>query len=249
MLEIKNVDVFYDKNQSEVLKNINLQINTGEIYAVIGPSGCGKSTLLKAISGLTPYNKGAILLNKEKVSAKSHTIGLIPQNYGLLPWKTVFANILLALKVKGRQIDKTTLNNIEEVMEKLEILALKERFPNNLSGGQKQRVAIARAFILQPDILLMDEPFSALDALTRESIQELFLNIWKEQNITTMLITHSIEEAIYLGTKIVIMSPFPGKIISILDNPVQEVENKRTSFEYIQIATDIRNIMTKEWKK
>lgn len=249
MLEIKNVDVFYDQTKSAVLKNIHLQINTGEIYAVIGPSGCGKSTLLKAISGLTPYSKGAILLNKENISAKHHTIGLIPQNYGLLPWKTVFANILLALKVKGRHIDRTTLNNIEEIMEKLEISTLKERYPNNLSGGQKQRVAIARAFVLQPDILLMDEPFSALDALTRESIQELFLKIWKEQNITTLLITHSIEEAIYLGTKIVIMSPSPGRIITILDNPVHKVDNKRTSIEYLQIATDIRNIMTKEWKK
>lgn len=249
MLEIKNVDVYYDKNQSEVLREINLQIETGEIYAIIGPSGCGKSTLLKAISGLTPYSKGEILLNKEKLSAKHHTIGLIPQNYGLLPWKTVFDNILLPLNIKGRQIDKAFLNYIDEVMEKLEISTLKERFPNNLSGGQKQRVAIARSFVLQPDILLMDEPFSALDALTRENIQELFLKIWKEQNITTLLITHSVEEAIYLGTKIVIMSPLPGRIIKILDNPVQKIENKRTSVEHLQIATDIRNIMTKEWNK
>ncbi|WP_400243551.1 ABC transporter ATP-binding protein [Niallia sp. JL1B1071] len=249
MLEIKNVDVFYDKNQSEVLIDINLQIKTGEIYAIIGPSGCGKSTLLKAISGLTPYSKGEILLNKKKISAKHHTIGLIPQNYGLLTWKTVFDNILLPLNIKGRQIDKTTLTNIDEIMEKLEIRLLKDQFPNKLSGGQKQRVAIARAFVLQPDILLMDEPFSALDALTRENIQELFLKIWKEQNITTLLITHSVEEAIYLGTKIVIMSPSPGRIITILDNPVHKIENKRTSLEHLQIATNIRNIMTKEWKK
>jgi len=156
MLEINNVNVYYDKNHSEVLREINLQIKTGEIYAIIGPSGCGKSTLLKVISGLTPYSNGEILLNKEKLSVKHHTIGLIPQNYGLLPWKTVFDNILLPLNIKGRQIDKTILNYIDEILEKLEISTLKERFPNNLSGGQKQRVAIARSFVLQPDILLMD---------------------------------------------------------------------------------------------
>lgn len=245
MLKIKNLNVTY--NNTPTLQGINLQINQGEIYAFIGPSGCGKSTMLGAIAGLIKGYDGEILLNNEKISPKEHTIGLIPQHYGLLPWKTVYDNILLGLEIKG--IKKPDTKQIDSILDKLNILSFKKRYPNELSGGQKQRVAIARAFVLNPDILLMDEPFSALDALTREATEELFLDIWKEKKITTLFITHNVEEAIFLGTKIAVMSHAPGKIIKIFDNPAIHLQDKRTSKEFLHTSSEIRKVMKKEWTR
>lgn len=249
MLEIRNVHVYYDDNRSAAIKDINLKLNDGDIYAFIGPSGCGKSTLLKVIAGLIQNYQGEVILNNRKISPKVHTIGYIPQNFGLLPWKTVEDNITLAYRIKNKKkIDDTTRKRIHDVVTKLGISSFLNNYPSELSGGQNQRVAIARAMALHPEILLMDEPFSALDALTRESIQELFLTIWKETKVTTFFITHSIEEAIYLGTKIVVMSPSPGRILKIIDNPVFYVDNKRTSMEFLEISSEIRTIMEREWK-
>jgi NitT/TauT family transport system ATP-binding protein len=134
-------------------------------------------------------------------------------------------------------------------MKKLDILHLKHRYPNELSGGQKQRVSIARAFIMNPDLLLMDEPFSALDALTREEAQELFINLWNEYKVTTVFVTHSIEEAIFMGKKIVIMSKAPGTIVEIIDNPLFNTENLRQNEEYFKLSSYIRNIIKRGWHK
>ena len=246
MLEIKNLNISYE--QTIALKAIDLKIPTGEIYAIIGPSGCGKSTLLGAVANLISTYDGEILLDNEKISQQRHTIGLIPQNYGLLPWKTVYDNILIALQVKGfKKNNQALIKQIDWLLERLNISAYKNRYPNELSGGQKQRVAIARAFALKPDILLKDEPFSALDALTREESQELFLTIWEQEKATTLLITHDIDEAIMLGTKIVLMSPAPGRILKILDNPTFNLKNKRTTAAFLKISSEIRTFMKEEW--
>jgi NitT/TauT family transport system ATP-binding protein len=247
MLKVKNLEVRFD-GTLPALKDVNLEIEKGAIYTVIGPSGCGKSTLLASIAGLIPDFSGTISLNGEQVSQKEHTIGLIPQNYGLLPWKSVYENILIGLKIKGIQISRTQEVQIETVMDKLKIAEFKSRFPNELSGGQKQRVAIARALVLKPDILLMDEPFSALDALTREATQELFQKIRDEEQTTTLFITHDVEEAVALGHKIVLMSPGPGRIIKVIDNPVQGGGDQRLSPDFIKLSAQIRAMMKEEWQ-
>lgn len=250
MLDINNLTVSYksDKKLVNALGPISMKIATGDIYAVIGPSGCGKSTLLNVLSGIIKDHGGDVKLNNEDLNPKTHNIGLIPQNFGLLPWKNVQKNCTLSLKIKGKVIDSSTSERIDYIQKKLDIYSLKDRFPNELSGGQKQRVAIARAFIMDSDLLLMDEPFSALDAITREEAQELFMNMWNQYKTTTLFVTHSIEEAIYIGKKIAIMSHCPGNIIKIIDNPLFNTENLRENEEYLKLSSLLRTIIKKGWK-
>jgi len=235
MLEIKNLSVAYD--ELLVLNEVNLQIADGEIYTIVGPSGCGKSTLLKAIAGLLTEYSGKVLFNGDTISAKKHTIGYIPQSYGLLPWKTVEQNITLALKIKGLPLVLDGKSVVDEVLKRTRLFAHKKKFPSALSGGQKQRVSIARAFVLKPDVLLMDEPFSALDALTKEDMQQFFLNIWKGCSGSTLFITHDIEEAVFLGEKVVVM--LPGKDIQVLESPHAD----RASEDFVRICSQIRKMM------
>lgn len=250
MLEINNLSVSYntEKKSINALGPINMNISFGDICAVIGPSGCGKSTLLHVLSGIIKTHGGKVQLNNEGLDPMKHNIGFIPQNFGLLPWKNVQKNCTLSLKIKGKAIDAAVNERIEYIQNKLSISSLKERYPNELSGGQKQRVAIARAFIMNPDLLLMDEPFSALDALTREEAQELFIDIWNQYKTTTIFVTHSIEEAIYMGKKIVIMSHGPGTIVKIIDNPLFNTEDLRQNEEYLKLSAYIRSIIKKGWK-
>lgn len=250
MLEINNLSVNYSSGKKLVhaLGPVSVKIASGDIYAVIGPSGSGKSTLLHVLSGIIKDYAGQVLLNNEVLNPKKHNIGFIPQNFGLLPWKNVQKNCLLSLKIKGIAVHDDMKKQIEYIQKKLNIYSLKDRYPNELSGGQKQRVAIARAFIMNPDLLLMDEPFSALDALTREEAQELFINIWNQYRTTTVFVTHSIEEAIYMGKKIIIMSHCPGTIVEIIDNPLFDTENLRQNEEYLKLSTYIRAIAKKGWK-
>lgn len=250
MLEINKLSVNYksDKKLVKALGPIDINIEFGEIYALIGPSGCGKSTLLHVLSGIIKDYQGQILMMGEKLNPKLHNIGFIPQNFGLLPWKNVQNNCVLALKIKGKVIDNSVKERIDYIMHKLDIYSLKDRYPSELSGGQKQRVAIARTFIMNPDLLLMDEPFSALDAFTREEAQELFIDIWNQYKATTVFVTHSIEEAIYMGKKIVIMSQSPGGIVEIIDNSLFNTENLRENKEFFKLSSYIRSIIKKGWK-
>jgi NitT/TauT family transport system ATP-binding protein len=244
-LDIKNLSASYSENR--VLGPVDMNISPGEIYAVIGPSGCGKSTLLHVLSGIHRDFNGEILLKGEILDPKRHDIGFIPQNFGLLPWKTVRKNYMLSLKIKEKNVDSEVNQRIEYILGKLNISSLKDRYPNELSGGQKQRVAIARAFIMNPDLLLMDEPFSALDALTREEAQELFIDLWNQYRITTVFVTHSIEEAVYMGRKIVIMSHCPGTIVETIDNTLFNTENLRENDEFLKLSSHIRGIIKKGW--
>lgn len=250
MLEINNLSVSYntEKKLVNALGPISMKIEEGDIYAVIGPSGCGKSTLLHVLSGIIKSYEGQVLLNSETLNPKKHDIGFIPQNFGLLPWKSVQKNCLLSLKIKGKVIDDVMNKRIDYIQNKLGINSLKDRYPDELSGGQKQRVAIARAFIMNPDLLLMDEPFSALDALSREEAQELFIDIWNQYKTTTLFVTHSIEEAIYIGKKIVILSHCPGTIVEVIDNPLFNSVNLRNNEEFLKLSSYLRSIIKKGWK-
>lgn len=225
MLSIDKIYVSYKgkgKNVS-VLQNFSLQIEQGEILAILGPSGCGKSTLIQVLSGMIPTDSGTVDIikdgAKEPLSTRAHSIAVIPQNCGLLPWKTVRKNCLLPLKLRGCLIDDEKELELEEICTSLKVNTLMNRYPSKLSGGQVQRVALARAFLQEPDLLLMDEPFSSLDAMTKLDAWELFLKVWREKSPTTILVTHSIEEAMYLGKQILVLDKEGGYQLERLDNP------------------------------
>lgn len=247
MIKIKDLSVEYKGNKEQVLAldKLSVDIDTGDIYTFIGPSGCGKSTLLSVLSGIQESYTGSVLIDKIAVNPKIHRIGLVLQNYGLLPWKTIEENALMGLKIKREKIDGYE----HYILEKLGLTSLLKRYPKELSGGQKQRVAIARAFILKPDILLMDEPFSALDAISREEMQELFIETWKENKVTTVFITHSVDEAIYLGRKIAVFSSSPGRIIKVIENKAFGLESLRETYEYYNTSKEIRKIIKESWSK
>lgn len=246
LVRIDNLSVNYTSKTGavEALHNLTLNLSEGEIYAVIGPSGCGKSTLLHVLGGILTNYSGEVWINGQKPNPKEQSIGLIPQNYGLLPWKRVKDNIYLSARMKHLSED-ATYN--EEIIRTLELTELLDRYPNELSGGQRQRVALARSFIQKSDLLLMDEPFSALDMLTAEKCRNLFLELWKRNKITTLFITHNIEEAVQMGKHIIILSKAPGHLIQIFSNPIMQTGAERTPEAYFRQAEMIRQLIKQEW--
>ena len=217
-LSLQNVSVNLGK--TSVLHNISFSLEKGKTLTVVGPSGCGKSTLLNVLSGIIKNYKGEIRMNSTLLKEAGLTYGYVPQNLGLLPWKKVRENILLPEKInKSNKIDT---NEVEDVLTKLELSDLLNRYPSQLSGGQRQRVALARVFISQPDILLMDEPFSALDTLTADSSRELFLDLWRKYRPTTIFTTHNLSEAVKLGEHILLLSKQPATVLRFVKNPLFE---------------------------
>jgi NitT/TauT family transport system ATP-binding protein len=191
-LSIRRLDVAYEKTQARW--DFNLEVEKGSIYCLVGPSGCGKSTLLKAVCGIVHPDNGEILLEGKKIDPARHSLGYIPQQYGLLDWLTVKSNLFL-----GRKIRKLpAFHESEKIIAQLEIEHLLNRYPKELSGGQQQRVALARAWMLRPELMLMDEPFSSLDSFTAERSREIFLQLWKAQKTTTLFVTHNLREAVYV---------------------------------------------------
>ncbi|MEK6264910.1 MAG: ATP-binding cassette domain-containing protein [Clostridium sp.] len=250
MIKINNLKVSYENmnTQTLVIDNANLSVKRGEICALIGPSGGGKSTLLKVLAGIIVDYEGEVLIDGKKVDPKIHRIGLIPQNYGLVKWKTVEENIFLSAKIKDgkKNID---IDFYKKLLKELSLEELIKRYPNELSGGQMQRVSMARALLLKPELLLMDESFSALDAMTREEVQKLFLEVWEEHKVTTILVTHDIKEAIYLAHDIAIISSTPGKILEVIRNPLFAAENNSVDLEYIHMNSKLRGILKGDRKK
>lgn len=239
MIQVKNLFVKYDG--LNILEDINLFLAKGSVCAVIGPSGCGKSTLLNILAGIRHDYSGEVLVKGIKPSPRKQTIGFIPQNYGLLPWLKVRDNIMLGLTIKHGK--NAQLPN--DLIENLGLKNLLNRYPKELSGGQQQRVSLARAFALKADLLLMDEPFSALDAITREEMQDVFINLWQQQKVTTVLVTHYVEEALYLGQKIAVMTSSPGKIYKIIDNPLFADKNFRDRQEFTHLSRQLRIYLKK----
>lgn len=250
MIRIKDLSVAYEARNSNnvALKNITLELAAGETCAIIGPSGCGKSTLLKVLAGIIKKFEGTVEINGQAVRPQKQKIGFIPQNYGLLPWKNIYENIRLGIKIKNKQSSEQEQNQAA-MMQLLGLGGLERRYPGELSGGQQQRVALARAFLLQPDLLLMDEPFSALDAMTREEIQNVFLQVWRKHSVSTMLVTHHVEEAVYLGRKIVILSASPGRVSKIIDNPLFGIDGIRNQQEFFQLSIELRKMIKEDWSK
>jgi NitT/TauT family transport system ATP-binding protein len=220
MLTVENLNKNYVSRGSETaaLVNIDLRIEEGEFICLLGPSGCGKSTLLKIIAGLIPATSGRIAINGEPVSGPGPERAVVFQDYALFPWMNVRDNVEFGLE--ARKLPVAERHEISSRLLKVVGLSdFADRFPHHLSGGMKQRVSIARALAVDPSLLLMDEPFGALDAQTRHVLQDELLRIWREYRKTVVFVTHSIEEAIYLSDRIVVMTARPGRVKQIVTVP------------------------------
>ena len=218
LIEIASVDRTYvdtNDNEVEALKDISLTVREGEFLSIIGPSGCGKTTLLRLVAGLDTPKAGKITLKGEEITAPDPQRGYVFQQGSLFPWLTVEKNIAAGLKARGVYQEKK-----EEVARFIDLVGLKgfeKVYPHQISGGMAQRVAIARALINRPVALLLDEPMGALDAFTRADLQDKLLELWEKDGTTMILVTHDVDEAIYLSDRIVVMTPRPGTISEILD--------------------------------
>ncbi|VAO11809.1 Taurine transport ATP-binding protein TauB [Klebsiella pneumoniae] len=213
MLQISHLSADYGGKPA--LADINLTLESGELLVVLGPSGCGKTTLLNLIAGFVPYQHGSITLEGQQVTGPGAERGVVSQNEGLLPWRNVQDNVALGLQLAG--VDKAQRRQAAaQMLKKVGLEGAEKRFIWQLSGGQRQRVGIARALAANPQLLLLDEPFGALDAFTREQMQTLLLKLWHETGKQVLLITHDIEEAIFMATELVLLSPGPGRVVERL---------------------------------
>ncbi|MFC5468132.1 ABC transporter ATP-binding protein [Cohnella suwonensis] len=230
------------------LQDINLDVNPGEFMVIVGPSGCGKSTLLDLLAGLTKPDSGQILLDGKPIKGPNLDRGIVFQQYALFPWKTTLANVEFGLEAKGvgrkerRQIAK-------EFIELVGLTGFEHRYPHELSGGMRQRVAIARSLAYDPEVLLMDEPFAALDAQTRETLQSELLRIWEATKKTIIFITHGIDEAVYLGQRVAVMTSRPGRIKQVVEIPFESrstEEDLRSEPEFARLRHEIWGLLKDE---
>ncbi len=205
-----------DGNDIHALKDINLEIRTGEFISIVGPSGCGKTTLLKILAGILRRTAGEVMMAGRSLSGPSRELGVVFQAPVLLPWRTVLANVMVPVQVQRR--NRTEFEaRARALIDMVGLTGFENKYPSELSGGMQQRVGICRALVHDPSFLLMDEPFGALDAMTRESMNEELQRLWRESRKTILLVTHSIPEAVYLADRVVVMTPRPGRIVDVID--------------------------------
>jgi NitT/TauT family transport system ATP-binding protein len=236
ILEVKNLYKRYQSPQgeTEALRDINFKVHRREFICVIGASGCGKSTLIRTLAGLEKQSAGEVLLDGKPVDGPGRDRGMVFQGYSLFPWLTVKKNVMFGPQMSGHSFDASE----REARQWLDLVGLTkfaDNYPHQLSGGMRQRVAIARALVNQPRILLMDEPFGALDAQTRCKMQSHLLEIWKNIDVTILFITHDLDEAIYLADRILVLKPHPGEVQELIEVPVPRPRSSEqfTSPEFI----------------
>lgn len=245
VIEAQKVNLVFgtDDGQVQALKDINLTIQKGDFVSFIGPSGCGKTTFLRAIAGLEQPTSGQLTVNglTPDAARRARAYGYVFQAAGLYPWRTIAGNIALPLEIMGFSKVEAA-ERIEKVLELVELTGFGRKFPWQLSGGMQQRASIARALAFDADILLMDEPFGALDEIVRDRLNEELLGLWNRTGKTIAFVTHSIPEAVYLSTKIVVMSPRPGRITDVIDSPLPRNRplDIRDTPEFIAIAHRVR---------
>ncbi len=250
MIEIRELSYQY-ANQPLIFQDFNWEVEQGEMWAILGPSGCGKSTLLYLLAGLRFPISGEIIVNGSPLKRPRPHTGLIIQEYGLLPWATVRENAELGQRIRvfygpdGTHAPEEFQpnKNVDPWLDRLGLLPLANKYPSQISGGQRQRTAIARTLALEPDLLLMDEPFSSLDAPTREGLQNLTRELQLEQNFTLAIVTHTIEEAAVLGKKILLLGEPPNTTLQVIDNPGAALQTFRESSEYVALCRELRALM------
>ena len=249
-VRIDHVEKIYDgrKGKMVALNGVDLDIYENEFICVVGPSGCGKSTLLNIIAGLLEPTSGAVYVHGKKVEGTGPERGVVFQQYALFPWLTVIKNVMFGLKLKGMPDDQAR----EIAMKYIKMVQLEDfvdAYPKELSGGMKQRVAIARAYAVQPEVLLMDEPFGALDAQTRTQLQTELLKTWEEEMKTCFFITHDVEEAILLASRVVVMSARPGRIKEVIDIDIPYPRDQESKMlpRFTELKNYIWNMVYKEY--
>ncbi len=241
MIEVRSVSLGFEHagTLQPVLRDICFKVEAHSSCAIIGPSGCGKTSLLFLLAGLLRPDSGSI------ERAGNPRSGTILQNYGLFPWKTVADNVGLGLTLQ--KVAKSEVRRrVDRLLGEMGLSGYGAHFPGQLSGGMQQRVALARALAVEPQILFMDEPLSALDALTRERLQNLLLTVWRQKRLASVLVTHSIEEAVFLGQKIVVLSRRPARVLRIVDNPDAGADDYRRSEAFFHRCTTLREILKGE---
>jgi ABC-type nitrate/sulfonate/bicarbonate transport system ATPase subunit len=253
MISVQNLDFDYTAD-SKLFTGFNWHVLEGEAWTIVGPSGCGKTTLLYLLAGLLHPVQGRIHIHGEALLRPRPRTGLILQDYGLLPWATVRQNVALGLRIRSfygpdglhappETETKQPEEDVEYWLERLKLLPVAENYPTQISGGQRQRTAIARTLVLDPDLLLMDEPFASLDAPTREALQDLILELHLEKKITVIAVTHTIEEAALLGDHILILGHTPNERGQTIENPGGAQIGFRGTEAYGKVCSLLRNIM------
>ena len=246
VVEARGLDLVFQTGDGPVqaLKDVNLLINKGDFVSFIGPSGCGKTTFLRCIAALEHPTGGTLTVNgmTPEQARKSRAYGYVFQAAGLYPWRTIAGNIRLPLEIMGFSRDEQE-ERVKNVLQLVDLEGFGKKFPWQLSGGMQQRASIARALAFDADILLMDEPFGALDEIVRDHLNEELLKLWARTGKTIGFVTHSIPEAVYLSTKIVVMSPRPGRITDVIESPLPRERplDIRDSREFIEIAHRVRD--------
>jgi ABC-type nitrate/sulfonate/bicarbonate transport system ATPase subunit len=239
LIEVHNVTRIYrDTNGNPVyaLKEVNLDIHKGEFISIIGPSGCGKTTLLRLIAGLDRPEEGSLSINGKEISGPGYERGYIFQQAALFPWATVYDNVALGLK--ARKVFAEKKEKVQEFINMIGLDGFEKSYPHELSGGMAQRAAIIRSLINEPEVLLLDEPFGALDAFKRVELQQQLAGIWQKTGATMVMVTHDVDEAIALSGRIVIMTPRPGRIVHIVDVGINP-ERDRNGDDFIALRRRI----------
>lgn len=242
-LSVKNVVKKFHRDGEKVLvalNGVNLDIEAGSFISLIGPSGCGKSTLLRLVAGLSEADEGEILLDGEKITGTSYERGLVFQNPTLFPWLNIYDNVAFGLK--ARHIYRQNKDRVKEYIRLVGLEGFGKAYPHQLSGGMCQRASLARTLVGKPKILLLDEPLGALDAFTRMNMQDEILRIWKEENMTMIMVTHDVDEAIYLSDKVVVMSSRPAKIEQIINIDMGRPRD-RSNPDFLQYRSKILRIL------
>jgi NitT/TauT family transport system ATP-binding protein len=244
-LDILHLKKQYQKKKStdivSVFDNIDLTIQPDEFVSIVGPSGCGKTTLLRIIAGLDEASDGVVNLDGKPINGQDKRIGLVFQQFALFPWRTTIQNIEMGLEMNG--VAKTVREEAAmEYIKAFDLEGFEHAYPNTLSGGMKQRVAIARTLIMNPEVVLMDEPFASLDSQTRNDMQNFLYNLRKKRNETVLFVTHNVDEAVYLSNRIIVLSRRPARIVSVFKVNLPE-DRDRTSPEVNQIRKEILQLL------
>lgn len=246
MIEYRDAGKVYGSKQGKVtaLQAISLTVSQGEFVSIIGQSGCGKSTLLKMTAGVTPITSGSIQIAGKTVAGPASDLGMVFQTPILLEWRDVLSNVLLPLEILGRR-SASAIARARELLALVGLSGFEHRYPAELSGGMQQRVAITRALIIDPPLLLMDEPFGALDALTRDEMAAELLRIWEETRKTILFVTHSIDEAVLLSDRVVVLTPRPGRVgrVVTVDLPRPRPADVRYDPQFAHLAQTLRNVI------